>query len=238
MVLGSINDNVVFKPTSSVTCDAYWLFPAYTSLRYLFSLFIFKYGVIVPNASICFRLGGNAKLCNILAHSNLYSKCAPVSSTVFHHQLPQAFSTGNGTLCTSCKSPNVLVPWANSNNNCECADPITIDLRLKSPSFYTFTNPNNLASLVASQLNLSRIQVFLQAYEWQPGPRLRTKILIFPLNSSRFSPYMYNDIFSFFVNWGFTTGLYYGPYEILYFGSGTNYNYHLVDICNLFPATL
>ena len=183
----------------------------------------------------CFRLGGNAKLCNILAHSNLHSKCAP-SSMVFH-QLPQAFSTGNGTLCTSCKSPNVLVPWA-TTNNCECADPITIDLRLKSPSFYTFTNPDNLASLVASQLNLSRKQVFLQAYEWQPGPRLRTKILIFPLNSSRFSPYMYNNIFSFFVNWGFTTGLYYGPYEILYFGSGTSYNHHLVDFCNLFPVTL
>jgi hypothetical protein len=53
VVLGSKNDNVVFKPTSSETCDACWLFPAYTSLRYLFSLFIFRYGVIIiSNASI------------------------------------------------------------------------------------------------------------------------------------------------------------------------------------------
>lgn len=134
-------------------------------------------------------------------------------------------STTNGVpSCTKCDSPNMSVQ--DPSGKCRCAQPIQLDLRLKSPSFSFFDQFRaQFLNLVMSRLNLTASQVQLQSWNWEAGPRLHIQLFLFPTNST-FDPSEYQNLFNTIANWDLSAGEAWslsvlGPYELLVFQEGT-----------------
>jgi hypothetical protein len=109
---------------------------------------------------------------------------------------------------------------------CQCAQPILVVIRLKSPGFSFFDRfTQDLISLLEGALNISASQVQIQSSDWEAvGERLIVNLLLFPPNSTFSSIEISNlqNIFSNFTlssspNWSLSVV---GPYELLNFIAG------------------
>ncbi|KAJ4966386.1 hypothetical protein NE237_018235 [Protea cynaroides] len=109
---------------------------------------------------------------------------------------------------------------------CFCAAPLQIDYRLKSPSFSYFPPYEHpFESYLASSLKLELFQIFINLTVWEPGPRLRMHLNIFPApnSSHKFNiPHKFNTsevlrIRRIFMTWEFLDNHIFGPYEVLSF---------------------
>jgi hypothetical protein len=110
---------------------------------------------------------------------------------------------------------------------CRCAQPIAVEIQLKSPGF-SFFDPFTplLISLFEDALIISASQVQIQSSQWDPveGELLTLSLLLFPPNST-FNPTDFmnlNNIFSNFTlsissTWSVSV---LGPYELLSFYRG------------------
>jgi hypothetical protein len=122
---------------------------------------------------------------------------------------------------------------------CQCAQPIPVVIRLKSPGFSFFDRfTQTLISLLEGALNLSASQVQIQSSDWDAvGERLTLNLLLFPPNSTFSSIEIINicNIFSNFnlsssSNWSLSVV---GPYELLNCNTGWFSSSSFLSIHNL-----
>eukprot|EP01018_Ginkgo_biloba_P011607 Gb_41340 [translate_table: standard] len=118
--------------------------------------------------------------------------------------------------------PNVeelIIPLALSGT-CICAVPISVGIRLKSPSFTFFSRYINLfEDYIARGMNLTDDQVYVDSYYWEAG-RLSTVVKLFPdpsITSRRFSQSEAERIFRTLASWSIPENVTLGPLELLYF---------------------
>nr|XP_024391349.1 probable LRR receptor-like serine/threonine-protein kinase At1g06840 [Physcomitrium patens] len=146
------------------------------------------------------------------------------------YRLKYCFEQGNHTVgdhasgglagCAKCDPPQVSV--LESSGKCRCAQPIRMDLRLKSPSFTFFDRfRHEFFSLVYTMLNLSDSQVSIRELDWQAGPRLHILLFLFPL-STTFDDEEYERIFDTVASWEMSAVTEWklsviGPYDLLEF---------------------
>lgn len=133
---------------------------------------------------------------------------------------PLLFATG----CTSCDSPAVAVNRGLSPNmTCGCAVPITVKIRLKSPSFTYFDASyiSYIEGLTARALSISQYQVVLSAAT--RVSQLYSQditLLVFPAVASTFTQTEYDNIFFQFASWNVSAGeewsvSFAGPYDFM-----------------------
>ncbi|KAJ7528190.1 hypothetical protein O6H91_16G088600 [Diphasiastrum complanatum] len=153
----------------------------------------------------------------------IFLVCAPNNFTTL-----SVADTTNAPV-SSCQSqtcsPGVdeLVPGlATQQGLCRCASPIQVDYRLKSPGF-TFFEPykQEFNTYISGGLNLTLVQVDVANYSWEPGPRLRIHLKLFPVVADQ-SIRMFNlsemrRLYQTFTGWKIPDNLDFGPYEVLGF---------------------
>jgi hypothetical protein len=109
---------------------------------------------------------------------------------------------------------------------CQCAQPIPVVIRLKSPGFSFFDRfTQTLISLLEGVLDISASQVQIQSSDWDAvGERLTLNLLLFPPNST-FSSIEFDNLYNIFSTFILSSGSNWslsvvGPYELLNFNSG------------------
>lgn len=109
---------------------------------------------------------------------------------------------------------------------CQCAYPLSVGYRLKSPGFAVYPPYETMfESYMSSQLNFSLYQVNASDFTWEPGPRLGLDIKLFPSkNAYQFNESEVSLLFETFTNWKIGDNNTFGPYEVLYFEIGFPYN--------------
>jgi hypothetical protein len=85
---------------------------------------------------------------------------------------------------------------------CQCAQPIPVMIKLKSPGFSFFDGhfTTTLISLLEGPLNIPASQVQIQSSDWDSvGERLTLNLLLFPPNST-FNLIEINNLYDIFSN--------------------------------------
>jgi hypothetical protein len=166
-------------------------------------------------------LAGNQKVCSILAPSLYLEFCMESDTTTI---LQASSSLTSNLTCPSCPPPNMPV-IGGPHGVCQCATPIAVVIRLKSPAFTFFDRfEQEFLSLVSSALNISLSQLETWQLNWDAaGKRLEMTLLIFPLNST-FDTAEFQSVYNEFASWDLSQGSNWslsaiGPYELIMFGT-------------------
>lgn len=168
------------------------------------------------------RLAGNQKVCSILAPSLYLEVCMESDTTTI---LQDSSSLTSNLTCPSCPPPNMPV-IGGPHGVCQCATPIAVVIRLKSPAFTFFDHfEQEFFSLVSSALSISLSQLEMWQSNWDAaGKRLEMTLLIFPLNST-FDTAEFQSVYNEFASWDLSQGSNWslsviGPYELIMFNTG------------------
>ncbi|CAK9204441.1 unnamed protein product [Sphagnum troendelagicum] len=166
-------------------------------------------------------LAGNQKVCSILAPSLYLEVCMESDTTTI---LQASSSLTSNLTCPSCPPPNMPI-IGGPHGVCQCATPIAVVIRLKSPAFTFFDRfEQEFLSLVSSALNISLSQLEMWQLNWDAaGKRLEMTLLIFPLNST-FDTAEFQSVYNEFASWDLSQGSNWslsviGPYELIMFGT-------------------
>eukprot|EP00250_Pteridium_aquilinum_P017576 c23693_g1_i2 orf=419-3313(+) len=178
----------------------------------------------VPNVTL--RLYGNP-VCNNNPATTTY--CNEFNGSITDVSVPnEAFSITNSCTESTCdQSQNQqLVYGLLLENICHCAYPLDIEYRLKSPGFAIFPPYENMFEVyMSSGLNLSLYQVNISNAIWEPGPRLRMDLKLFPVNTTRrFTDAEVQHLYNTFATWSIPDNNTFGPYEVLSFIKNFPYN--------------
>lgn len=109
---------------------------------------------------------------------------------------------------------------------CQCANPLKVGYRLKSPGF-AFFPPYETAfqDYLSSGISLLYYQVNISSYDWEPGPRLGMNLKLFPTNDTHlFNSTEVARLYTIFATWNISDNNTFGPYEVLSFDIGSPYN--------------
>ncbi|OMP09234.1 hypothetical protein COLO4_05673 [Corchorus olitorius] len=187
-------------------------------------------GSDAPSSNVTVRLDGNP----ICTSANLLNKTlfctineAPGSVDDF---TPGSSSNSNGN-CPSCFTADFYELVPDAPVSCFCAVPLQVVLRLRSPTISDFVPYINFyREYVTSKLGLITYQLFVRSYEWEPGPRLRLYIKIFPPYSNytgRFNQSEVIRITGLIATFQIPTSDIYGPHEVIGFPFGP---YTILDL--------
>lgn len=127
-------------------------------------------------------------------------------------------STNTNTPCSnvsSCPFENVQV----SPGICLCTAPLSIDYRLKSPSFFFFTPyiKQQFMEYITTSLQLETHQLAIDRFVDENKLRLRMFLKIIPKNETIFNVSEVRRIRDRFLSWSFEKTDFFGPYEVLDF---------------------
>jgi hypothetical protein len=174
------------------------------------------------STNVAIWLAGNQEVCSILAPSLYLEVCVESDTTTI---LQGSNSLTSNLTCPSCPAPNMPV-IGGAHGVCQCATPIAVVMRLKSPAFTFFDRfEQEFLSLVSSALSISLSQLEMWQLNWDAaGKRLEMTLLIFPLNST-FEPAEFQSVYNEFSNWNLSQGSNWslsviGPYELIMFNAG------------------
>lgn len=118
--------------------------------------------------------------------------------------------------CSPCNSPYILVP-STDPSKCRCAEPITVQYRLKSPGFLVFDLYEEAFRIyMSSGLNLAEAQVQIQDYQYEPGHRVAISLWLFP-TGLKFEDAEVAALYKDFANWLIPDSSIFGPYELIQF---------------------
>ncbi|KAK7321430.1 hypothetical protein VNO77_32075 [Canavalia gladiata] len=135
---------------------------------------------------------------------------------------PESDSSMNGNFSVSCPSQACPPPYEYTVN-CFCAAPLVVNYRLKSPSFSDFrTYLNAFESLLSKGLNMHIIQLYINSFAWEEGPRLRINLKLFPTYVDNRSSHVFNTsevvrIRNLFIDFDLPSNDLFGPFELLDF---------------------
>ncbi|KAH6557537.1 hypothetical protein KP509_1Z107700 [Ceratopteris richardii] len=109
---------------------------------------------------------------------------------------------------------------------CQCAYPINVGYRLKSPSFAIYQPyADALQQYLASRLFINQYQVNVSDFSWIEGPRLYVNLKVFPPNGSvEFNTSEVSRLYSQFATFNISANRTFGPHEILFIFLGFPYN--------------
>ncbi|EOA23507.1 hypothetical protein CARUB_v10016698mg [Capsella rubella] len=126
-------------------------------------------------------------------------------------------TTDSNTPCSnvSCPFENVQV----SPGICFCTAPLSIDYRLKSPSFYFFTPyiKHQFIQYITSSLELETHQLAIDRFVDENKVRLRMYLKLVPKGKMKFNKDEVIRIRNRFMSWSFNKTDFFGPYELLDF---------------------
>ncbi|VVB06031.1 unnamed protein product [Arabis nemorensis] len=126
-------------------------------------------------------------------------------------------STNSSTPCSnvSCPYENVKV----SPGICLCTAPLSIDYRLKSPSFFFFTPfiKNQFMEYITTSLQLETHQLAIDRLVDENKLRLRMYLKLIPKDKPKFNISEVIRIRDRFMSWSFGGNDFFGPYELLEF---------------------
>ncbi|XP_042495291.1 probable LRR receptor-like serine/threonine-protein kinase At1g06840 [Macadamia integrifolia] len=165
-----------------------------------------------PPANVIIRLQGNP-FCQNPSQENIKYFCG--------HEVGGSNASSNPTnqssVCLIQECPYEYVP--ESPFKCFCAAPLQLDYRLKSPSFSYFPPyEDQFEMYLAESLSMDPYQIFVNFPIWEPGPRLRMYLKIFPAyNSHELNKSEVLRVRRKFMTWDFPTDNFFGPYDLLNF---------------------
>ncbi|OVA13682.1 Protein kinase domain [Macleaya cordata] len=168
-----------------------------------------------PPRNVTLRLQGNP-LCND-ANASIVQFCGSVAGG--------DDTRGNSTY----SSPNCAVQRCPADYffaytpafpaRCFCVAPLSVQYRLKSPSFSYFPPyERSFVEYMAENLGFQPFQLSVYSYGWEEGPRLWINLTIFLLfdnNSSELNTSEVQWIKGKFATWSFPASDIFGPYDIL-----------------------
>ncbi|KAJ4965066.1 hypothetical protein NE237_016915 [Protea cynaroides] len=168
-----------------------------------------------PPANVTIRLQGNP-FCQNASQANITNFCG--------YEVGGSYTSGNSTNqlsgCPIQSCPTDFFEYVPACPvQCFCAAPLQIDYRLKSPSFSFFPPYEyQFEAYLANSLNLELYQIFVRSFIWEPGPRLRMYLKIFPAYpSNEFNTTEVRRIRQIFTTWKFPPDNFFGPYDLLNF---------------------
>ncbi|XP_042494889.1 probable LRR receptor-like serine/threonine-protein kinase At1g06840 isoform X2 [Macadamia integrifolia] len=201
-VSSTIWQNSIFSPTARLTLDF--------RNNYLSNIL----GDLNPPANVRIRLQGNP-FCQNASQANITSFCG--------YEVGGSNTSGNTTnqssVCPIQECPTDFFEYDIEYSKCFCAAPLQIDYRLKSPSFSYFPPyEHQFEMYLANSLNLELYQISINFFVWEPGPRLRMYLKIFPTYpSNKFNGSEVLRVRQIFTTWNFPTDNFFGPYDLLNF---------------------
>ncbi|XP_010427010.1 PREDICTED: putative leucine-rich repeat receptor-like serine/threonine-protein kinase At3g53590 isoform X2 [Camelina sativa] len=139
-------------------------------------------------------------------------------------------SPNSNTTCSS----NVSCPFENvqvSSGICLCTAPLSIDYRLKSPSFFFFTPyiKHQFIEYITTSLQLETHQLAIHRLVNENRLRLRMYLKIVPKGKMTFNKDEVMRIRDRFMSWSFNKTDFFGPYELLDFPLQGPYDYSLAQ---------
>ncbi|MCO5578929.1 hypothetical protein L7F22_032779 [Adiantum nelumboides] len=180
----------------------------------------------VPNVN--FRLYGNPA-CNDVAGNPPSNSCHQDNTALLNFSdisvaTPKSIVCSENT-CDGARGQE-LVPGLLAQGKCNCAYPLVVGYRLKSPSFAAF--PSYMSGLIiylSSGLQMEDYQVHVSQYRWETGPRLGMTIKLFPKSPTHeFEEDQVEYLYHMFSSWSTPSNNTFGPYELLSFTMGFPYN--------------
>ncbi|MCO5563244.1 hypothetical protein L7F22_016881 [Adiantum nelumboides] len=183
----------------------------------------------IPNVTL--RLSGNP-LCSMSQNFSAYctnSSRVGANVSIPLPTVPLPFGCSDDT-CD--KSRNQELNYGLVDQNiCQCAYPLSVGYRLKSPSFAIFQPYQNaLQNYLGLRLNLSDPQVNVSDYSWEPGPRLSVNLKLFPSKGSgQFNSSEVTRLYNQFATFNIPGNRTFGPHEVLYFLMEFPYNGSLIN---------
>lgn len=173
------------------------------------------------------RLSGNP-VCTVQNQQNISQYCQTRAVVV------PGSSANNSTLCQPCSTD---LPYENipmSPIPCQCAIPLYVDYRLKSPGFWDFVPFEvQFQQYLSSGLSLSLYQLGISTFMWEEGPRLKMHLKLFPNNTAIFTAREVQRLRSLFTGWLIPDSDIFGPYELINFDPGW-YNNGMLPFLHLF----
>ncbi|KAJ8753939.1 hypothetical protein K2173_000193 [Erythroxylum novogranatense] len=173
-------------------------------------------GELNPPANVSLRLDGNP-ICNNASVTNVGQFCGSVEEGD-----EKSGMSGNSTCpIQSCPTDNFFEYVPGSPKPCFCASPLTVDYRLRSPSF-SFFPPyiDQFEVYITECLKLDLYQFYIDSYAWEES-RLRMHLKLFPswnnANLHIFNNTEVQRIRRIFASWKFAADDFFGPYELLNF---------------------
>ncbi|KAL1549036.1 putative LRR receptor-like serine/threonine-protein kinase [Salvia divinorum] len=120
-------------------------------------------------------------------------------------------------------------------DQCRCAAPFGVGVRLRSPSIYQFPPYLDLfKDFILSGISLYHYQVHVDSIEWESGPRLRMFLLFFPdyNKSTVFDASEVQAIANVFARFTIPGSDVFGPYDLLNFTAKGPYSNFLLPSIN------
>ncbi|XP_047945418.1 probable LRR receptor-like serine/threonine-protein kinase At1g06840 [Salvia hispanica] len=120
-------------------------------------------------------------------------------------------------------------------DQCVCAAPFGVGVRLRSPSIYQFPPYLDLfKDFIISGIKLYRYQIHVESISWESGPRLRMFLLFFPDHnkSTVFDASEVQDIATVFARFTIPGSDVFGPYDLLNFTAKGPYSNFLLPSIN------
>lgn len=178
---------------------------------------------------------GNARLCDgtdaLVPEPTRLVVCASVRSVleVYWSSAPSATSANACISSLTCEDPELALYRGSAAPNlpCGCAVPITVMIRLKSPSFtYIPSYVSYFEGLTARALSIAPYQVRVSNATRLSGLYSQDiTLLVFPASSRSFSAPEFEALFTQFASWNVSAGEEWslsiaGPYDFLDFFQG------------------
>ncbi|KAJ8753942.1 hypothetical protein K2173_000196 [Erythroxylum novogranatense] len=180
------------------------------------NLFTNILGELNPPVNVSLRLDGNP-ICNNASVTNVGQFCGSVEEGDGKNGM-----SGNSTCpIQSCPTDNFFEYVPGSPKPCFCASPLTVDYRLKSPSFSYFPPYiDQFEGYITECLKLDLYQFYIDSYAWEES-RLRMHLKLFPnLNNAHPNTFNRTEVLRIrriFASWKFAGSDFFGPYELLNF---------------------
>ncbi|CAN0880035.1 Probable LRR receptor-like serine/threonine-protein kinase At1g06840 [Linum grandiflorum] len=178
-------------------------------------------GELNPPSNVTLRLQGNP-ICENANIANIGKFCGSMGMESW---TSTERSTNSAVSCPvqACPTDDFFEYVPESPLPCFCASPLRIGYRLKSPSFSYF--PPLLVEFetyITSTLGLELYELFIDAYAWEHGPRLRMDLKLFPAwdNATHTNTFNLSEVQRIrgrFTSWRFPGSDLFGPYELLNF---------------------
>ncbi|KAH7284576.1 hypothetical protein KP509_34G060700 [Ceratopteris richardii] len=186
-------------------------------------------GALLAVPNITLQLGGNPA-CS--ASQNLSAYCNVQNGYNLSTPLPLMPVPAGCSDATCDRSRNQELNYGLLEfGSCQCAYPINVGYRLKSPSFAIYQPyADALREYLASRLFINQYQVNVSDFSWIQGPRLYVNLKIFPPNgSAEFNSSEVSRLYSQFATFNISGNRTFGPHEILFIFLGFPYNVSRVE---------
>lgn len=130
--------------------------------------------------------------------------------------------TSTAMVCGACPTEKNYEYNPSFSDQCFCAVPLGVGLRLKSPGVRDFHPYENAFKIdLTSLLQLFPYQLYIENYIWEVGPRLNMHLKLFPSNTSLFNMSEVVRLRHVLAGWEITLLDVFGPYELLNFTLGS-----------------